>query len=105
MGLAAPFGEVGFEGAKPTSHTDPALRRSSSPQLKHGGENRLLCLRPVCKGIPRKQLVFLQIMSSLHSHCDQAHFSVHMRHVHADRQTFRRTLNPNRILAPGTCTT
>ena len=32
-GLAAALGEVGFEAAKPTCHTDPALRRSSSPQL------------------------------------------------------------------------
>ena len=33
VGSAAPLGEVGFEGAKPTCHTDPALRRSSNPQL------------------------------------------------------------------------
>ena len=31
--LAAPLGEVGFEGAKLTCHTDPALRRSSNPRL------------------------------------------------------------------------
>jgi len=36
VGLAAPLGEVGFDGAKPTCHTDPALRRSSNPQRKRG---------------------------------------------------------------------
>ena len=33
VGFAAPLGEVGFEGAKATCHTDPALRRSSTPRL------------------------------------------------------------------------
>ena len=44
-GFAAPLGELGFDGAKPTCHTDPALRRCSSPN-GNGGEERLVFATP-----------------------------------------------------------